>query len=72
MEEDKLNKISEAESHKEKGNNFFKEKKYDEAIAEYTKAIETCPNSVYYSNRAICNLNIENYGDSLNDCKGIL
>jgi tetratricopeptide (TPR) repeat protein len=71
MEEDKIKKIEEAEKHKENGNNLFKEKKYEEAILEYTKAIEICPNSLYYSNLAICNLNLENYGEALIDCRGM-
>lgn len=38
---------------KAKGNAAMSAKKYDEAIASYTKAIELDPtNAVYYSNRA--------------------
>lgn len=43
----------EAEEHKKKGNEAFKEKKWDEAIKHYNKAITLDPtNAAYYSNRA--------------------
>ena len=42
-----------AEQHKENGNKFYKTKKYELAIREYSKAIELDPtNAVYYYNRA--------------------
>jgi import receptor subunit TOM70 len=46
-------KLIEAEKYKEIGNKFFKENKFEEAITEYTKAIDMLPNSLYYSNRAV-------------------
>jgi tetratricopeptide (TPR) repeat protein len=43
----------EAENRKIKGNEFLKEKKYDDAVREYNKAISADPeNPTYYSNRA--------------------
>lgn len=43
----------EAEEHKRKGNDAFKEKKWDEAIKHYNKAITLDPsNAAYYSNRS--------------------
>ncbi|KAG2023612.1 cytoplasmic protein [Coprinopsis cinerea AmutBmut pab1-1] len=44
---------AEAEKLKQKGNGLMSSKKYDEAIDEYTKAIDLDPtNPVFYSNRA--------------------
>lgn len=55
--------------HKDAGNKLFKDKNYHEAINEYSKAIEFDPTvSIFYSNRAFCNLKIENFTNSLEDC----
>jgi small glutamine-rich tetratricopeptide repeat-containing protein alpha len=44
---------AEAEKHKQSGNTQMSNKKYDEAISAYDKAIALDPtNPVYYSNRA--------------------
>lgn len=42
----------EADAHKVKGNQLMSQKKYTDAIKEYTAAIALDPNPVYYSNRA--------------------
>lgn len=39
---------------KDKGNEFFKNKKYDEAIQYYSWAIEVKEDPVFYSNRSAC------------------
>ncbi|KAJ7630538.1 putative stress-induced protein STI1 [Roridomyces roridus] len=41
-----------AEKFKQSGNSLMSSKKYDDAIAEYTKAIDIEENAIYYSNRA--------------------
>ena len=46
-EEDK----STAEQWKNKGNEFFKEGKYQDSIECYSKAIQINPTAIYYSNR---------------------
>lgn len=44
------------------------EQLYDRAIALYTEAIEKNPNNaVFYANRSISNLRLENFGYALND-----
>jgi small glutamine-rich tetratricopeptide repeat-containing protein alpha len=47
-EEDK----TKADGLKTKGNALMSQKKYDDAIKQYTEAIKLSPNPVYYSNRA--------------------
>ena len=53
-----------AQQSKAKGNRFFKEGKYEEAITCYTEAIETCPADVksdvatFYQNRAAAHENL--------------
>ena len=73
---DLLNKVNTIESVKKKANDFFKQKKYEEAIEEYTKVLEFDPNnkkfnSLIYANRALCyqklNKNVEALRDS-NQC----
>ena len=58
----------EAEELKLKANKFVKEKKYALAVEYYTKAIEVNPNNhVYYGNRALANMRLENYGSAIVD-----
>jgi len=70
---DLLNKVSTIESVKNKANEIFKQKKYEEAIEEYTKILEFDPNnkkfnSLILANRALCyqklNKNVEALRDS--------
>ncbi|XP_078484593.1 serine/threonine-protein phosphatase 5 [Ciona intestinalis] len=63
-ESDKLK----AEKFKEEANQLFKDKKYDEVIELYTKAIEVNPKSAsYHANRSFANSRLENYGFALED-----
>ncbi|KAF5300924.1 hypothetical protein FQR65_LT09087 [Abscondita terminalis] len=58
---------------KEKGNNFVKQQKWDQAIACYTKAIEYYAyDPIFYANRALCYLKIENYKEAESDCTSAL
>ena len=70
---DLLNKVNTIESVKNKANDIFKQKKYEEAIEEYTKILEFDPsnkkfNSLILANRALCyqklNKNVEALRDS--------
>ncbi|XP_038206909.1 serine/threonine-protein phosphatase 5-like [Zerene cesonia] len=57
-----------AEKFKNEANEYFKKQNYISAIELYTKAIEKNPKSaVYYANRSICNLRLENFGYALTD-----
>ena len=50
------------------GNNYFKEKNYQDAIKYYSKAIELDSNDkLSYSNRSVSYLNIGEYKNALND-----
>lgn len=63
-----LSIVDEAESSKNQANKAFNEKHYAVAIAGYTKAIMLQPdNAVYYANRSIANLRLENYGSAVTD-----
>ena len=57
-----------AESLKTIANDFFKDKKYNDAILNYTKAIDLIStNPVYYSNRSMAYLRVESFGYALED-----
>jgi stress-induced-phosphoprotein 1 len=57
-----------AQEWKEKGNNFLKNKNYDEALKCYTEAIKADPNDhVHYSNRSACHYNMGSYKSALED-----
>ncbi|XP_044263335.1 RNA polymerase II-associated protein 3 [Tribolium madens] len=59
----------EAYLEKEKGNKFVKQKKWNEAIECYTQAIDLYSyDPIFYANRALCYLKIENYGKAESDC----
>ncbi|ODQ60681.1 hypothetical protein WICANDRAFT_28188, partial [Wickerhamomyces anomalus NRRL Y-366-8] len=50
------------------GNTALKEKKYNEAIDHYTKAIELdSTDPIFYSNRAHVEIQIELYGAAIQD-----
>ena len=63
----------EAEKLKNKGNDAFKKKSFQEAINYYSEAVDTLPNEpAYYTNRAIAYLKIDNFDLAMNDCKKAL
>lgn len=70
-----------AEQYKLDGNENYKQKKFSDAIASYTKGIvylvkeldETAElKSTLYSNRAACHVMLNNYQKSVDDCKQAL
>ena len=70
--EDLLKKVNEIESVKNKANEIFKQKKYEEAIEEYTKVLEFDPqnkkfNSLILANRALCYQKLNKYTEALKD-----
>lgn len=67
----------EAESYKNKGNDAFKNDKYEEAISLYTKAVNFAEKdsrdlSTYLKNRAASYLKIKEYGKAIQDCNEAL
>ena len=71
-----------AQKYKLKGNEFVKNKEYQNAIVKYTKAINRLENSkkinidnndkkniaIYYSNRAMCYWKLNKFEIAINDC----
>ncbi|XP_052227932.1 dnaJ homolog subfamily C member 7-like isoform X1 [Dreissena polymorpha] len=59
-----------AEELKERGNKYYQEKNYGEAIKCYAAAIKLSPNcSKYYGNRSACYMKMNNYTEALGDAK---
>lgn len=59
---------AQAQVKKTEGNNFFKLKKYPEAIAKYTEAIELDPTDVtFYSNRSACYAALNQWTEAAED-----
>lgn len=66
-----------AQNFKEQGNDYFKGKRYREAMGFYTQGIDAKPtdNALLEGllcNRAACNLELQNYGSVLRDCSRVL
>ena len=57
-----------ADGWKEKGNKLFKQNKYSPAIFCYDQAIQIAPTAPLYSNRALCELRLENFGTVIENC----
>ncbi|ESK93745.1 40s ribosomal protein s7 [Moniliophthora roreri MCA 2997] len=62
-----------AQNFKEHGNEYFKGKRYREAISFYTQGIDANPpdptlKEALYCNRAAASLGLKNYGSALRDC----
>ncbi|KAL9554469.1 hypothetical protein MBANPS3_002799 [Mucor bainieri] len=61
---------AEAENHKANGNKLFAERRYEDAIKEYTSAIiKDFSVGVYYTNRALCYSKLEQYDNVITDCR---
>ena len=70
--DDLLKKVNEIEAVKNKANELFKQKKYEEAIEEYTKVLEFDPtnkkfNSLILANRALCYQKLNKHKEALRD-----
>jgi len=56
--------------YKEKGNQYFAEKKFDQASQCYSKSILLDPgNPAYFTNRAIAEIQMHQYEEAADDCK---
>ncbi|XP_070617046.1 E3 ubiquitin-protein ligase CHIP isoform X2 [Erythrolamprus reginae] len=66
-------KTRSAQEYKEQGNRLFVGRKYPEAAACYGRAINRNPLvAVYYTNRALCYLKMQQHDKALADCKHAL
>jgi len=62
--------MSKAAEAKAKGNSFFLNKQYPEAIEWYTKAIKAEPNdSTFYSNRSAAYMGVNKFKEALADAE---
>ncbi|GAB4835673.1 hypothetical protein Ancab_000583 [Ancistrocladus abbreviatus] len=57
-----------ATSEKELGNEYFKQKKYNEAIDCYSRSVALSPTAVAYANRAMAYLKIKRFQEAEDDC----
>jgi len=61
---------------KQNGNDNFKTNKFEEALVEYTKALNLCEQTtdkcVVYRNRSACYLKLEKYNEAIEDCNEVL
>lgn len=73
-----LTPLEEAQKHKNEGNTYFRDGKYDQAIQEYDVAIEKCPKteindlSTFYQNRAAAYEHLQKWPAVIDDCSKAL
>lgn len=60
--------LVDANTEKELGNEYFKNKKFNEAIDCYSRSIALSPTAVAYANRAMAYLKIKRFQEAENDC----
>lgn len=62
-----------AVEYKERGNKLFQNGRYEEALIAYTKAIIRNSNDPsYFTNRALCYLNLKKWNQAEDDCRKAL
>jgi len=58
------------ESLKEEGNKLFSHRKYEQALKQYSKAIQKAPTcDVLFTNRALCKIKLKKYDDACIDAR---
>jgi stress-induced-phosphoprotein 1 len=81
MEKKRKGALAGPELHKEKGDEKYKDAKFEEAIVEYTKCIDALLKAKKgadqlalkaYSNRAACYKQISNFDGTISDCTSVL
>jgi DnaJ homolog subfamily C member 7 len=66
---DAASNAKKAESFKERGNAYYKQEEYQDAIRFYTQAISLCPTmGAYYGNRAAAWVMLKEYRRGVQDC----
>ncbi|XP_055636640.1 mitochondrial import receptor subunit TOM70 isoform X2 [Toxorhynchites rutilus septentrionalis] len=70
--------LEEAQKFKNNGNAYFRDGKYEQAIEEYNRAIEKCPDanatdlSTFYQNRAAAFEHLQKWSEVIQDCSKAL
>ncbi|GKY94577.1 hypothetical protein MPSEU_000423300 [Mayamaea pseudoterrestris] len=76
MEKKRKAGLSGAELHKEKGDELYKNARFEDAVVEYTKCIDAKPSQDVLikalSNRAACNKQISHFDATIEDCTAVL
>lgn len=58
------------ESLKEEGNKLFAHRKYDQALKQYSRALQKAPtNDVLFTNRALCKIKMKKYDEACSDAR---
>ena len=60
--------MPDATSEKEQGNEYFKQKKFAEAVECYSRSIALLPTAVAFANRAMAYLKLRRFEEAENDC----
>ncbi|XXG53978.1 hypothetical protein AAC387_Pa03g1975 [Persea americana] len=60
--------VPDAASEKELGNEYYKQKKYKQAIECYSRSIALSPTAVAFANRAMAYIKIKKFEEAENDC----
>ncbi|XP_015257082.1 PREDICTED: sperm-associated antigen 1 [Cyprinodon variegatus] len=61
-----------ANREKDKGNEAFRAKDYEEAVAYYYRSLSIIPTLSAYNNRAQAEINLEHWNDAMIDCQQVL
>lgn len=62
-----VDQVAEAQKLKTEGNAFFREQNFPKALECYSKAIELDPKGVYYTNRSVAHVKLNNIQQALKD-----
>ncbi|XP_061571802.1 sperm-associated antigen 1-like [Cololabis saira] len=65
-------KLLRANREKEKGNEAFKAKDYEEAVAYYSRSLSIFPTAAAYNNRAQAEINLKHWHKAMTDCQRVL
>jgi len=68
----KEQKEEEGNKHKNKANELLKDRKWAEAVEEYTTAINYCQNAVFYANRSVPLGKLSRFDEAIEDCKSAI
>ncbi|KAM9852579.1 sperm-associated antigen 1-like [Aulostomus maculatus] len=61
-----------ANREKDKGNEAFRAKSYEEAVAYYSRSLSVVPTVAAYNNRAQAEINLKQWDNAMKDCQRVL